>query len=274
VTASVYIYVCVCVCNEFSPHRDFSVLQRWCTGLGPFHGWRLGSDWTGMNRGGKINCRARMLLNVLFSFVVVVVVVCLTSGAAFLFCSLTPRVSRLTLASKHSGHTRLVLLSKVFEHFAQMAWREREREREREIYFSTLSLLHPAPNKGPGPSSASPSALTAPQDLQWCLRFVKLKLSLQPLHVCFSFSFFLELFWKTCKKKKERRRRKSVKLLQSVQFLHHGRNARVVLCLPFLLSISHDGDGRPRGGGQMAVSNGRWVVVVVVVGGGGPYYYK
>lgn len=40
------------------------------------------------------------------------------------------------------------------------------------------------------------SVLTAPQDLQWCLRLVKLKLSLQPLHVCFSLSFFLELFWK------------------------------------------------------------------------------
>lgn len=46
--------------------------------------------------------------------------------------------------------------------------------------------------------------LTAPQDLQWCLRFVKLKLSLQPLHVCFSFSFFLELFWKTWRKTKHR----------------------------------------------------------------------
>lgn len=55
---------------------------------------------------------------------------CLTSGTVFLFCSLTPRVSMLRLASKHSGHTRLVLLSKVFEHFAQMACRRTERERD------------------------------------------------------------------------------------------------------------------------------------------------
>lgn len=53
--------------------------------------------------------------------------VCLTSGTAFLLCSI---FSRLRLASKHSGHTRLVLLSKVFEHFAQMACRRTDRGRE------------------------------------------------------------------------------------------------------------------------------------------------
>lgn len=47
----------------------------------------------------------------------------------------------------------------------------------------------------PAPTLLLLSVLTAPQALQWCLRLVKLKLSLQPLHV--SFSFFLELFWKT-----------------------------------------------------------------------------
>lgn len=51
---------------------------------------------------------------------------CVTSAGAFLFCSPTPRFSRLRLASKHSGHTRLVLLSNVFEHFAQMAYRSTE----------------------------------------------------------------------------------------------------------------------------------------------------
>lgn len=59
-------------------------------------------------------------------YVCVLVFVCVTSGGAFLFCSPTPRFSRLRLASKHSGHTRLVLLSKVFEHFAQMAYRRTE----------------------------------------------------------------------------------------------------------------------------------------------------
>lgn len=56
------------------------------------------------------------------------------------------------------------------------------------------SFLHPI--KPCQIFSLVPSVLTAPQDLQWCLRLVKWKLSLQPLHVCFSFSFFRELFWK------------------------------------------------------------------------------
>ena len=53
-----------------------------------------------------------------------------------------------------------------------------------------------------------PCVLTAPQDLQWCLRLVKLKLSLQPLHVCFSLSFFLELF---CRRKIKQQHRSHVK---------------------------------------------------------------
>lgn len=59
------------------------------------------------------------------------------------------------------------------------------------------SFLHPI--KPCQICSLVPSVLTAPQDLQWCLRLVKWKLSLQPLHVCFSFSFFRELFWKIIK---------------------------------------------------------------------------
>lgn len=136
--------------------------------------------------------------------------VCL-SGAAFLFCSVTPRFSRLRLASKHSGHTRLVLLSKVFEHFAQMA---------------------------------------APQDLQWCLRLVKLKLSLQPLHVCFSFSFFLEVFWKKKTKEKNTQHRSHVSR-SSVSSVSAKLNQKECLwlaspfvclaaCLPFLLCVNTD----------------------------------
>lgn len=53
----------------------------------------------------------------------------LTSGAVFLLCSPVPRFSMLRLASKHSGHTRLVLLS-IFEHFAQMACRRTESEQQ------------------------------------------------------------------------------------------------------------------------------------------------
>lgn len=44
---------------------------------------------------------------------------CCTSGAAFLLWSVW--FSTVRLASKHSGQTLLVLLSEVFEHFAQMA---------------------------------------------------------------------------------------------------------------------------------------------------------
>lgn len=84
-----------------------------------------------MNR-GRNKTIMHMLLNV-SQFVCVFCLsssACLTSGAAFLFCSLMQRVSRLRLASKHSGHTLLVLLSKVFEHFAQMACRRTQKEKE------------------------------------------------------------------------------------------------------------------------------------------------
>lgn len=65
------------------------------------------------------------------------------------------------------------------------------------VQFSTGFTGAVAPLAGSAPS---PRTHTAPQDLQWCLRLVKLKLSLQPLHVCFSLSFFLELFWSWKKK--------------------------------------------------------------------------
>lgn len=68
-----------------------------------------------------------------------------TSGAAFLFCSPPQLLSRPWLASKQTGHTRLVLLSKVFEHFAQMACRrtplEKHKVWESKLDFPPLPTL-------------------------------------------------------------------------------------------------------------------------------------
>lgn len=190
--------------------------------------------------------------------VCVLVFVCLTSGPAFLLCSLTPRFSRLRLASKHSGHTRLVLLSRVFEHFAQMACRRTQRDRETALkrplccsqlivrkICSTSSPTSPAPSHhhcymhpNCALMSALPSVLTAPQDLQWCLRLVKLKLSLQPLHVCFSFSFFLELF---CRTHREKKQSCVTSLVWSVAAQMNQRNVcgLLLLQLVYLMPVFH-----------------------------------
>lgn len=142
----------VCMCNDFRQHSDISIQQRRCTGLNkyttvfplfvassavwllnPSWHWLLvywetwiSLDWNESRQKNKALCTCCSI----FPSVCVLVFVCLTSVTAFFFCSLTPRFSRLRLASKHSGHTRLVLLSKVFEHFAQMACRRTGRERE------------------------------------------------------------------------------------------------------------------------------------------------
>lgn len=170
---------------------------------------------------------------------------CLTSDAAFLFCSLTPTVSRLTLASKHSGHMRLVLLSKFFEHFAQMDCRMTERGSEKRLSSSYLTplifpSLHPAQTAPGNLLLPPPPPLTAPQDLQWCLRLVKLKLSLQPLHVCFSFSFFLELFWKIYIYFFFLKKRKCVKVFSLFSFCTTGGMSDGSFCF-FPLSTTETG---------------------------------
>lgn len=190
--------------------------------------------------------------------VCIVVFVCVTSGAAFLFCSLTPRFSRLRLASKHSGHTRLVLLSKVFEHFAQMACRRTELltvNCPKEIYhlfppWLLSASLHFYILSNAAKISPVPSVLTAPQDLQWCLRLVKLKLSLQPLHVCFSLSFFLELFWKN-NNKNNNKHKSCVKVFSLFRFSTTEQNGmsddspRFIHSFFFFLSINTDKDRHP-----------------------------
>lgn len=95
----------------------------WLTPTGGTPGDSL--DWRASRQKNKLTCTCLLKVSQCVCGCVVVFV-CVTSGAAFLFCSPTPRFSRLRLASKHSGHNRLVLLSKVFEHFAQMACRRTE----------------------------------------------------------------------------------------------------------------------------------------------------
>lgn len=195
---------------SFCCHRRSLAAEPWST---PSSGvtWWDGFHRTGTDRSRKINCHAHAVQCFSLCLCVSVrgfclsptVCVCVSHlGRSFPFLLTDAEVLQAEAGFETlRAHSTCFVVQGLWTLCTDGLQKDRERERweaangfsKETFHFFLSSSLHfyTVPKVSP-----APSVLTAPQDLQWCLRLVKLKLSLQPLHVCFSLSFFLELFWK------------------------------------------------------------------------------